>query len=545
MPQGWGRNNTEKVMTMRKLLGAALLASSMLVAGAANAKTLVYCSEGSPEGFDPAPYTAGTTFNASSRPLYNRLVEFDRGTTNVIPGLAESWEISADGTEITFKLRKGVKFHTTSFFTPTREFNADDVIFTFMRQLKKDHPWNQYSAGIAWEYFDGMDMPALLKDIVRVDDHTVTFKLNRPEAPFLANMAMDFASILSAEYAAKLEADGKKEMINQQPIGTGPFLFVDYQKDAVIRYAAHPDFWGGKQPIDDLIFAITTDASVRMQKLKAGECHVAPYPPPAETASLKADPNLTVMEQEGLNVGYLAYNTLVAPFDKVEVRKALNMAINKQAILDAVFQGAGTAAKNPIPPTMWSYNNDTVDDPYDPEAAKKMLADAGVSGLKMKIWAMPVQRPYNPDARKMAELIQADFAKVGVEAEIVSYEWGEYLERSKAKDRDGALLLGWTGDNGDPDNFLAVLLGCSAVGGSNRAQWCHQPFEDLIQKAKVLPTNEERTPVYMEAQKVFKEQAPWATIAHSVVFMPMSKKVMNYKMDPLGSHRFDGVDIAE
>jgi len=532
-------------MTMRKLLGAALLASSMLVAGAANAKTLVYCSEGSPEGFDPAPYTAGTTFNASSRPLYNRLVEFDRGTTNVIPGLAESWEISADGTEITFKLRKGVKFHTTSFFTPTREFNADDVIFTFMRQLKKDHPWNQYSAGIAWEYFDGMDMPALLKDIVRVDDHTVTFKLNRPEAPFLANMAMDFASILSAEYAAKLEADGKKEMINQQPIGTGPFQFVDYQKDAVIRYGAHPEFWGGKQPIDDLIFAITTDASVRMQKLKAGECHVAPYPPPAETASLKADPNLTVMEQEGLNVGYLAYNTLVAPFDKVEVRKALNMAINKQAILDAVFQGAGTAAKNPIPPTMWSYNNDTVDDPYDPEAAKKMLADAGVSGLKMKIWAMPVQRPYNPDARKMAELIQADFAKVGVEAEIVSYEWGEYLERSKAKDRDGALLLGWTGDNGDPDNFLAVLLGCSAVGGSNRAQWCHQPFEDLIQKAKVLPTNEERTPVYMEAQKVFKEQAPWATIAHSVVFMPMSKKVMNYKMDPLGSHRFDGVDIAE
>jgi dipeptide transport system substrate-binding protein len=532
-------------MKFNKLFGAALLASTMLMAAAANAKTLVYCSEGSPEGFDPAPYTAGTTFNASSRPLYNRLVEFERGTTNVIPGLAESWEVSADATEITFKLRQGVKFHTTSFFTPARDFNADDVIFTFARQLKKDHPWNQYTAGIAWEYFDGMDMPVLLKDIVRVDDYTVKFVLNRPEAPFLANMAMDFASILSAEYAAKLEADGKKEMINQQPVGTGPFMFVDYQKDAVIRYGAHAGYWDGKQPIDDLIFAITTDASVRMQKLKAGECHVAPYPPPAELPSLKADTNLNVMEQEGLNVGYLAYNTLMAPFDKVEVRKALNMAINKQAILDAVFQGAGSAAKNPIPPTMWSYNNDTVDDPYDPEAAKKMLADAGVSGLKMKVWAMPVQRPYNPDARKMAELIQADFAKVGVEVEIVSYEWGEYLERSKAKDRDGALLLGWTGDNGDPDNFLAVLLGCSAVGGSNRAQWCHQPFEDLIQRAKILPNNDAREPVYMEAQKIFKEQAPWATIAHSVVFMPMSTKVQNYKMDPLGSHRFDGVDIAE
>ncbi len=532
-------------MKRTRLFLATMLATTMLAAGSANAKTLIYCSEGSPEGFDPAPYTAGTTFNASSRPLYNRLVEFERGTTNIIPGLAESWEVSDDSLSYTFKLRKGVKFHTTDFFTPTRDFNADDVLFTFERQLKKDHPWNQYTAGIAWEYFDGMDMPALIKSIEKVDDYTVKFNLTRPEAPMIANLAMDFASIMSAEYAAKLEADGKKEMLNQQPVGTGPFKFVAYQKDAVIRYAAHEGFWNGKQPIDDLVFAITTDASVRQQKLKAGECHVAPYPNPADLADLKADPNLQVLEQEGLNVGYLAYNTTQAPFDNVNVRKALNMAINKQAILDAVFQGSGKIAKNPIPPTMWSYNDDIQDDPYDPEAAKKMLDEAGVKDLKMKIWAMPVQRPYNPNARRMAELIQADFAKVGVEVEIVSYEWGEYLKLSKEKDRDGAVLLGWTGDNGDPDNFLAVLLGCSAVGGSNRAQWCNQEFEDLIQKAKTLPNNDAREPLYRDAQVVFKREAPWATIAHSVVFMPMSRKVTGYKMDPLGSHRFDGVDIAE
>jgi dipeptide transport system substrate-binding protein len=532
-------------MKRTRLFLATMLATTMLAAGSASAKTLIYCSEGSPEGFDPAPYTAGTTFNASSRPLYNRLVEFERGTTNIIPGLAESWEVSDDSLTYTFKLRKGVKFHTTDFFTPTRDFNADDVLFTFERQLKKDHPWNQYTAGIAWEYFDGMDMPALIKSIEKVDDYTVKFNLTRPEAPMIANLAMDFASIMSAEYAAKLEAEGKKEMLNQQPVGTGPFKFVAYQKDAVIRYAAHEGFWNGKQPIDDLVFAITTDASVRQQKLKAGECHVAPYPNPADLADLKADPNLQVLEQEGLNVGYLAYNTTQAPFDNVNVRKALNMAINKQAILDAVFQGSGKIAKNPIPPTMWSYNDDIQDDPYDPEAAKKMLDEAGVKDLKMKIWAMPVQRPYNPNARRMAELIQADFAKVGVEVEIVSYEWGEYLKLSKEKDRDGAVLLGWTGDNGDPDNFLAVLLGCSAVGGSNRAQWCNQEFEDLIQKAKTLPNNDAREPLYRDAQVVFKREAPWATIAHSVVFMPMSRKVTGYKMDPLGSHRFDGVDIAE
>jgi dipeptide transport system substrate-binding protein len=524
-----------------------LLAATFLAIGlstAAQAKTLVYCSEGSPEGFDPAPFTAGTTFDASSKPVYNRLVEFERGTTNVIPGLAESWESSADGLEYTFKLRQGVKFHTTDFFTPTRDFNADDVIFTFMRQMNKDDPWYSYAGG-TWEYFSGMSMPDLIKEIVKVDDNTVKFVLNRPEAPMIANLAMDFASIMSKEYADKLQAEGRLADLNQAPVGTGPFKFLAYQKDAVIRYQAHADYWEGKQAIDDLVFAITPDAAVRLQKLKAGECHVMPYPNPADIEAIKADTNMQMMEQAGLNVGYLGYNTLMKPFDDVRVRKALNMAINKQAIIDAVYQGSGQAAKNPIPPTMWSYNDAITDDPYDPEAAKKLLEEAGVTGLSMKIWAMPVQRPYMPNARRTAELIQADFAAIGVTSEIVSYEWGEYLKRSQDKERDGAVILGWTGDNGDPDNFLAVLLGCDGVGGSNRANWCDPKFDELVKKAKAVSDQAERTKLYEEAQVVFKEQAPWATIAHSTVFMPMAKSVQNYKMDPLGSHRFDGVDIAE
>ncbi len=531
---------------MRKTL-TSTLALTALVAGfamTAEAKTLVYCSEGSPEGFDPALYTSGTTFDASSKPVYNRLVEFVRGKTEVHPGLAESWEVSEDGTEYTFKLRPGVKFHGNDSFTPTRDLNADDVIFSFERQLDSDNPFNAYVDGASWEYFNGMSMPDLIKSIDRVDDMTVRFVLNRPEAPFLANLAMDFASIMSKEYADSLSASSSESDLNQKPIGTGPFRFVAYQPDAVIRFQAFPDYWGGKQPIDDLVFAITTDASVRQQKLTAGECHVMPYPNPADVEALKANADLQVMQQQGLNVGYLAYNTQQKPFDDSRVRKALNMAMNKEAILDAVFQGAGQVAINPIPPTMWSYNDAIEDDPYDPEAAKKLLADAGVSDLSMKVWAMPVQRPYNPNARRMAELIQADYAAIGVKAEIVSYEWGEYLERSKAIDRDGAVLLGWTGDNGDPDNFLAVLLGCDAVGGANRAQWCNEEFNDLIQKAKA-GTQDERTALYEEAQVVFKREAPWATIAHSIVFMPMRANVEGYVMDPLGGHWFDGVDLAE
>lgn len=529
-------------MTFKSYLAAGATALA-LSAGSVSAQALVYCSEGSPEGFDPALYTAGTTFDASSHPLYNRLAEFKVGTTEVIPGLAESWEVSDDGMTVTFKLRQGVKFHSNDKFTPSRDFNADDVIFSFDRQGNDENPYHTVSGG-TWEYYGGMSMGDLVKSIEKVDDNTVKFNLARPEAPFIANMAMDFASIVSEEYAEAMMEAGTPEMVNQAPIGTGPFTFQAYQKDAVIRYLRNDDYWGDPAKVEALIFAITPDASVRYQKVQAGECHVTAYPNPADVQAMKDDADIVVMEQEGLNVGYLAYNAKMPPYDNPKVRKALNMAIDKQAIIDVVFQGSGQIAKNPIPPTMWSYNDAIEDDAFDPEAAKAMLEAEGVSDLKMKIWAMPVQRPYNPNARRMAELMQADFAKIGVDVEIVSYEWGEYLERSKAEDRDGAVLLGWTGDNGDPDNFLAVLLGCDAVGGSNRAMWCHEPFDELLQKAKVLPTQEERAPLYEEAQVIFKDQAPWATIAHSVVYMTMRPEVEGYVVHPLGGHIFNQVGLS-
>ena len=530
---------------MKRLMLSATLAvaATLCVTLPVQAKTLVFCSEGSPEGFNPAFYTAGTTFDASSQAIYNRLVEFERGTTNIAPALAEDWTISGDGLEYTFKLRKGVKFQTTKGFTPTRDFNADDVVFSFLRQLRKDHPYHAVSGG-SYEYFNGMSMPDLLKDVVKVDDHTVKFILNRPEAPMIANLGMDFASIFSAEYADAMMKAGTPEKVDLEPVGTGPFQLVAYQKDAVIRYKAHPDYWAGKAAIDNLVFAITPDANVRYQKLRAGECHVMPYPNPADLEAMRSDPEINLLQQEGLNVGYLGFNVEKKPFDNKKVRQALNMAINKQAIIDVVFQGAGKVAKNPIPPTIWSYNDEIQDYPYDPEKAKKLLAEAGVKDLKTNIWAMPVQRPYNPNARRMAELIQADWDKVGVKAEIVSFEWGEYLKRSKEGEHD-SVLLGWTGDNGDPDNFLAVLLGCDAVGGSNRARWCHKPFEDLIQKAKVTSELEDRTKLYKEAQVIFKEEAPWVTTAHAVVFKPVRKEVVDFRINPLGTHVFYGVDLQE
>ncbi len=198
---------------------------------------------------------------------------------------------------------------------------------------------------------------------------------------------------------------------------------------------------------------------------------------------------MQVLEQPGLNVGYLAYNTTKKPFDDVRVRKAINMAIDKKAIIDGVYLSTGVAAKNPIPPTMWSYNDAVKDDPFDPAAAKKLLAEAGYpNGCHTDLWAMPVQRPYNPNAKRIAELMQADLAKIGVKAEIKSFEWGEYRKRLQAGEHQMG-MLGWTGDNGDPDNFLYTLLGCASAqsaSGSNIAKFCYQPYEDLVVKAKTV-----------------------------------------------------------
>jgi dipeptide transport system substrate-binding protein len=531
----------------RALLRAVALPAVMtlMALSPVSAKTLVFCSEGSPENFYPGVNTTGTSFDASEQ-IYDNIVKFERGGTKVVPGLADHWTISKDGTEYTFFLRKGVKWHSNKNFKPTRDFNADDFLFTIERQWKEADPYFKVTSS-NHAYFGDMGMPKLLKTVEKVDDYTVKIVLNQPEAPFLSNLAMQWAGIQSKEYAIAMLKAGTPEKIDQEPLGTGPFMLVQYQKDALIRYKAFPQYWAGKAKIDDLIFSITPDASVRWAKLQKGECHVMPYPNPADLDAIRKDANVQLLEQPGLNIGYLAYNTTKKPFDDVRVRKAINMAIDKNAIISAVYLSTGVPAINPIPPTQWSYNKSIKDDPFDPAAAKKALAAAGYpNGFTTDLWAMPVQRPYNPNAKRIAELMQADLAKIGVKAEIKSYEWGEYRKRMQAGEHQMG-MLGWTGDNGDPDNFLNTLLGCSSAktNGSNVAKFCYQPFEDLVQKAKVVSSVAERTKLYEKAQVIFKEQAPWFTIAHAVQLKPVRKEVIDFKLSPFGRHSFYGVDIKQ
>ena len=530
----------------RTVLAAVALAISLCAAFAASAKgTLVYCSEGSPEGFQPQFFSTGTTFDAVSVPMFNRLVQFEIGTTNIMPALAESWTVAPDGKTYTFKLRKGVAFHSNANFKPTRDFNADDVLFSWYRMADDSHPFHKFTAGQTFAYFDDMGMKNIVGKVEKLDDYTVRFVLKRPEAPFLADMAMDFASILSKEYFDAMMKKGTPNAADVYPIGTGPFEFVSYQKDATIRYRAFDRYWNGRPKIDNLIYSITRDATARYAKLKTGECQVMAFPKPADLDAMRKDRDLVVQRKEGLNVGYIAFNVEKKPFDSKLVRQALNYATNKEAILKAVYEGNGQVAKNPIPPILWGYNDAVQDYAYDPAKAKALLAQAGyANGFEIDLWYLPVTRPYNPDGKRMAELIQADWAKVGVRANLVTYEWAEYRKRSKTGEQ-AVMMFGWSGDNGDPDNFFVPLLGCEAVkGGGNVARWCNKPFEDLVIKAAQTPNKADRAKLYEQAQVIFKEEAPWITLAHSVRFDPIRKEVKGYKMDATAHHYFTNADVV-
>ncbi|GAB3267411.1 ABC transporter substrate-binding protein [Chitinimonas naiadis] len=524
-----------------RLHGISLLALALMAA--AQAKPLVYCSEAAPEGFDGGMFTASATHDASSEAIYNRLVEFEPGTTKVIPALAERWDISKDGLEYTFHLRRGVKFHTTEWFKPSRDFNADDVLWTFQRMIDAKHPGNKASPQ-GWPYASDMGFPTLIKQIDKIDPYTVKFTLSQPEAPFLADLGMGFTDVVSAEYATQLDKAGRAYDINLKPVGTGPFVFKRYDKGAQIRYEANPSYWRGKQLSDKLIFAITQDGAVRTQKLKGGECNVMVYPNPADIPGLKADPKLTVLQTPALLLTYVAYNAQKPQLKDKRVRQALSLAIDKKSIINAVWQGNAAPAHLPLPSRIWGYNKSIPAYSTDIEKAKKLLKEAGVpNGFELNIMVRSGSSGSNPNPKLTAEMLQSDWRKIGINAKVTVLEWVELQKRTKAGEHD-VTVYGWAGDNGDPDNFLTPNLSCSSVeSGEGRARWCNKEFDKLLDQAKRTTDIAARTKLYEQAQKIFIEEMPWATLAEPLSTVAFQKSVTGYVPSPFTNNNFEGVGI--
>jgi peptide/nickel transport system substrate-binding protein len=499
-------------------------------ADANSSGVLVYGRSGDSVSLDPAKETDGESLSVADN-IFENLVRFKLGTTEIEPELAERWTVSADGLEYTFFLRKGVVFHDS---TP---FDSDAVIFSFLRQNDTKHEAYGYSK--TWDYWNDMGMDTLVKSVEKIDSHTVKMVLSRIEAPFLANLAMRFAAIVSPTAVRKFKQDFSKN-----PVGTGPYRFVNWSRGEKIVLEAFKNYWSEKPKIMRVVFKTIPDGSARLNAFLAKEIHIMNQPTPDQLKTIqerRKDAN--ILTGSGMNVAYLAMNNQKKPFDNVKVRVAMNLAINKEAILKSIYSGMGVAAINPIPPTLWGYNKNIKGYAFDVAKAKEMLKESGFpNGFKTTLYYMPVSRPYMPDAKKVAEAIQSDLKNIGVIAELQTYEWATYLDKTKKGEHEMA-LMGWTGDNGDPDNFLRVLLSeeNTKPPASNIAFYKNNELTKILNDAKSVLDMGKRTQLYQKAQEIIFKDAPWVPIAHSKTFVPLDSKVKGFVLTPNETRHFKTV----
>ena len=503
------------------------------------AKTLVYCSEANPDTLNSVQSSTATAMDITEL-IYDRLATYEPGGTEIIPSLAHKWKVSRDGLTYTFYLRKGVAFQTTKYFKPTRNFNADDVLFTFHRALKKDHPFHKVG-GRAYLGFTTRDLDKLIKKVEKIDSHTVAFHLRKRLATFLGQLAHPAVGIIqSKEYADQVSRSGNKENLDLKPVGTGSYLLKKFKRHSLLRFTAHPKHFRGAPPTKNIVFAITPEASVRRQKLLTGECHVAYQPAPSDIVSINKNPKANIVKRPGLNIGYLAFNVEKSPFDNVYFRRAIYHALNRESYIKAIYLENADLAKSLFSPEVFAYKKHLKTTySYDPEKARKLLKKSGIKeGFEVELWTLPVARIYNPNGKKMGELMMHDLAKVGIKAKLRTFEWGTFLEKGHAGEHQ-LIQIGWNLSSGDPDDLLYPNLSCAAIeNGANWARWCHKRFDQLIRQARTTINEKKRKALYHEAQELFAKEVPWVPIAHGHVYHGVSTRVKNLKLSPNGSMNF-------
>ncbi|CAH8214663.1 peptide ABC transporter substrate-binding protein SapA [Vibrio aestuarianus] len=502
----------------------------------------VYCGHGSPTTFNPQLVDNGITSEALSPQLYDTLLQLDADTLQPLPNLATSWSVNKAGTEYTFNLRSGVYFQTTAWFSPTRELNADDVTFSFRRIIDSTNPFHYVNGG-TYPWFAGIDFKNLLIDVQAIDDLTVKFILSRPDNSFLSNISTSHAVILSYEYANQLIIDDEKALIDSLPVGTGPFYLDEFKVNDLIRLRRNGRYWNGPAKMEQVVFDISNRGTGTLAKLLRHECDVLSSPISSQIPIVEQQPELTLQAKPAMNVAFIAVNTSHPALHNANVRKALNFAINRQNILDSVYYGTGSIAYNLLPPSSWAYQKDSIQIRYDRNYAIALLKEAGYYGNLELTMSVPTEpRAYNPSPRKTAELIQANFADIGIKLNLLTED---RLNRSDMVQNENVdlFLTGWIGDTGDPDNFLRPLLSCNSNrAGLNVAMWCNNDFDFLLDLALEVDKTRYRLNLYKQAQNILNEEFPVIPLAHGMQFKAYNSNLTGFKLSPFNVQPFNRVE---
>jgi peptide/nickel transport system substrate-binding protein len=519
---------------------------------------------------DPAIVTDGESFRVTGQCL-EPLYQYQPGSTTPIPALATGCTANADSTEWTCALRQGVKFHDGT------DFNADAVIYNFERWRLSDHP--QHFESQVFEYYEymwfGFDDDSVITSVEKIDDATVKFVLNAPLAPFLANLAMDMFAISSPTAVEQLGEDYGTPAGGC--VGTGPFKFVEWVEGDTITVAANDDYWGGRPLIDEIVWRVIPDDSARVLALRAGDIHALEQATAEDIAAADADPDLYVLARPALNTGYLAFNYKIQEFNDVNFRRAVVHAINRQGLVDNFYGPYGEVATNFLPPLVWGHNDAIPGWEYDPDMAKQYLADAGFPDgisevtiaediednegnavyaagdkIPLTLYYMPVTRFYYPSPKEISEAMAADLAKVGINAQLeLAGDWPTYLGLRRTGQLVGLYMLGWGGDNGDPDNFHNYFFGgLSSADEVKEADaregfYANQEVATLLYQAAVNPAQAERRALYEQVEQILYDDVARLWVVHNNTPLLFSKKVSGYVPQPVGADYYEFTVLAQ
>src|SRR6267378_3290737 len=494
-------------------LVAVLLVSVAVAAPPKDAMVIGLLAE--PVTMDPPQITDLNSTRVIKR-MFEGLTAQELGTYKIIPGLAQSWDISKDGLTYTFHLRPNVKFHDGTPLT------AEAVKFCFDRQMNEQGPF--YATG-TYPYVKGF--LGNVAGVEVVNPATVQIRLKAPLTPFLQYLAHHSLYVYSPEALKKWGKD-----VVKHPVGTGPFRLETWEPGVKVVLARNEQYWGGAPKIRQAIYVPIVEAQARLVALKTGDIDLTMDVPPDSLDELRRDPNLVVAASNSSAVWYVTLNTRHPILKDRRVRQALNHAVNKEAIIRDILRDTAIVSRGPISPVYGPYyEENTARYPHDLEKARALLKDAGYAGGFELGFLVPESGSGMQSPVEMATVIQANLAQIGVRAKIQTMEWGAYLR--KYLEQPDMAEMSWNPSIGDPDHMMYMLLSSDRFPPAFNAGFYQNPrVDELLRKGRTTIDDKERIPLYREAQRLVMEDAPWIFVDHGKQVIVYRKRVQGFKLHP-------------
>jgi peptide/nickel transport system substrate-binding protein len=524
-----------------RLLFLASLSGSLLGCQSSTPKNvLIYGVGGDVVSLEPGNAMDGNSLIVHMQ-IYDRLLKFKPGTTEIAPSLAESWTVNKLGNVWTFKLRQGIKFHDG---TP---FDSQAVAFNVNRWWDPKAPQRYRKSGLNYEIWPQLlggfkgDPKSIVTEIKVLDVQTIQFVLKQPFAMFPNVIASAYFGIASP--AAIQKAGANYGSPGVPAVGTGAFLFKEWRADNIIVLTKNASYWQPSFPKSDgLIIRCVKNPSARLAQLRSGQLDFTVDFSPDQKGELESDKNIQTLKRPAFNVGYIALNPTYKPLADVRVRKAIAYALNRSAIVKRFWKDLGQTNEFFTPPivTPWGHQYKILGYTYDPKKAKQLLTEAGYGkGFDLDFWYMPVPRQSFPAPKAIAEAMAVDLGKVGIRTTLKTQGWATYLAGRNKVPGYQAFMFGWNGDYGDADNFFYSQFGPG--GTRDIGNWHNQQLWQLLDQARATPDATKRNQIYAEADTIIRAAALRIPIVHSQALLAQRRSLQGWSPSPLGVESFAAI----